>query len=826
MEHKKNGVGHAEKPKKQSVPQIKISAAKKDTAAKSKKSSEPPVVESSLTTLNVVPHIRTRSHDRQAQLPVSQPPTGRSQDRQGQLPAIPPPTSSKTQKTQPKNEASNQKHDHKDSNDVKSKASKSKSKETSKKKDSKDDKDKSAKDKSFPMRRAASVDIGGLGRKKKSRKKKIRVDQESLLAQHAASKENVSGENHSQRSGSVGARPNSLKLKGSVPNQANVDPTAFPTPVPSKRHSTSGPPRPERSQSIVSNAASPDVSPNDTSAILPPRPAQKPPKWRCEDGEAPEVSDAEDGWYSTFPIGQGYRKHGLRFTFPSAPYNRLQSPVIHKRWYRFIGYGLYAILAFLLFCPFSAFMLVLVSVCLFIKAFARCCCSCCNTQTPGCCSCGERLSLTERFWIQTERQSSQVVQSLVIVEYGLSVPQIINLVNNRVVLAKTEDGSRLYPRFSQRVIQTCSDFIWQDDSSFFIHNHVAAMPKGIESLEDLQDYISELANRALPFDRPLWEAQVLTDFGDVRDTVILFRMHPCLVDGVSMVKILYKSIADVEPVTTVPTRLGHVSCWESFKSLIDGPMKMFRILLPKHDFNLLHGEHIHLSGKKLITWSEPFSLSSAVKIKQVTRSTLNEVLMSVTAGSLRNYLILNNINNPFDMQTSIPVYYGNNKHASGVGNDVLFLKVRLPTNTEGAVPRLWRMKTEMDQLRGTAMFAITRRIFKLTYHLLAESLWNKLWIYVLRKCTCIVSSLPGPEVALRISSKQVKTVFYWFPPVQHVALAISFFTYGDRIQMAVAADRGVLPNPEVITKDFIHQVGSLVRSFVCFFVSSFLHSLF
>lgn len=663
----------------------------------------------------------------------------------------------------------------------------------------------------IPIRRCASIDVGELGRKKKGKRKKQKIDKETLLAIQKASNENIAqSQDHKTRSGSLGHRPNSLKLSNSNNVSENVNANnIFPTPVPQKRHSNPPSTQHERSPSVTNT----DISVNDTSAILPQKHKTKPLKKKKVDDDNIELSDVEDTWHSSFPTGSGYRKHGRKYTFPSSPYHRIAPPRVRKIWLRKIGFIAYACVAFLIFCPVAALLLVLLPLCLFFKFFLNCCCTCCNVQTQACCVCGQRLSVTERFWIQNELESPQVVQSLIIVEFGLSVAQIVNLVNNRLVLSKDEDGNRLYPRFSQRVIPTCSDYVWQEDSSFFIHNHVFAMPKGIESLEDLQDYISDLASRPLIFERPLWEVQVLTDFGEVRDTVILFRMHPCVADGVSMVKILYKSIADVDSVTSVPPSLAKSTCLDSVMSIIDAPIKLFsRVLCQKSDFNLLHGQHIHLSGKKVVTWSEPFSLAHATKIKQVSKSTLNEVFMSVAAGSIRNYLIYNGIPHPYDMQSSIPVYYGTKKHESGVGNDVLLLKVSLPINTEGVVPRLWQMKERMTKINESSLFAITRRLFKLSHHLLAESVWNKMWIYILRKCTCIVSSLPGPEISLRVSSKQIKTVFYWFPPVHQVALAISFFTYGDHIQMAVSADRNVLPNPEIITKDFIFQVGS---SFKC-----------
>lgn len=791
MENTRHPAGHSTENKKYSVPHIKISEVKSDPSAKSQghknsKSQKNVSAEGSTgvstSTLTVKPSNSRQRNSNDKGKRTDQ--HSREQSRQK-----PSNGNGVEKQSKHKNTASSSVADDKNKNDKKSSTT--------------------AKPGKIPIRRCASIDVGELNRQKKgkrSKKRQKQLEKEALIAAQAAIQKHES-QTQPQRSGSVGTRPTTLKL--SHANTALQDAkNVFPTPLPTKRHSS--PPitsQDIRKNSLNLNSVSPDISPNDTSAILPQKAKIRQKSKKVSESVSIDLSDTEDSWYSTFPTGEGYRKHGLKYTFPSSPYFRLRAPVIRSTWIRVLGLTAYMFLAFFIFCPVAAIVLVLFPLCIFVKTLFKCCCTCCSVQSQSCCVCGQRLSITEKFWLRSERKSPQVVQSLVIIEYGLSVPQIVNLINNRLVLVKGEDGNRLYPKFSQKVVHTCADYIWQDDRNFFIHNHVFAMPKGIESLEDLQDYVSDLASRPLLFNRPLWEIQVLTDFGDVRDTVVLFRMHPCLSDGISMVKILYKSLADVDSVTTIPPVLGKESCFDYVKSLIDGPIKLVsRVLSRRNDFNLLHGEHIHLSGKKVITWSEPYSLSSALKIKQVTRSTLNEVFMSVAAGSIRNYLIFNGVQNPYDMQSSIPVYYGANKHISGIGNDVMLINVSLPTNTEGVVPRLWEMKDRMNNVRSASLFSICRRIFKISYHMLAETLWIKMWIYLLEKCTCVVSSLPGPEVDLRISSKQIKTIFYWFPPVQRMALAISFFTYGDQIQMAVSADRNVLPNPEIIAKDFIFQV--------------------
>ena len=60
---------------------------------------------------------------------------------------------------------------------------------------------------------------------------------------------------------------------------------------------------------------------------------------------------------------------------------------------------------------------------------------------------------------------------------------------------------------------------------------------------------------------------------------------------------------------------------------------------------------------------------------------------------------------------------------------------------------------------------------------------------------------------MRLDSREIKCMMYWVPPLQRVAITVSFLTYADQVRMAVICDRSVLPIPEILIRDFIYKVG-------------------
>lgn len=61
------------------------------------------------------------------------------------------------------------------------------------------------------------------------------------------------------------------------------------------------------------------------------------------------------------------------------------------------------------------------------------------------------------------------------------------------------------------------------------------------------------------------------------------------------------------------------------------------------------------TGVTVVSWSRPIAMSSVLRIKDVTRSTLNDLLLTGLAGALRHYLLSSGVANPGDMTATLLV---------------------------------------------------------------------------------------------------------------------------------------------------------------------------
>ncbi|XP_076444913.1 uncharacterized protein LOC143282913 isoform X2 [Babylonia areolata] len=534
----------------------------------------------------------------------------------------------------------------------------------------------------------------------------------------------------------------------------------------------------------------------------------------------------------------------LSLRFPSAPYRRL-GRIGRRRPACLSALSTAAVLALslLLFLPVLLLVLLLVPLCLFLKWLCSLCC-CCGPLWGRCCigCCHTHLTAPERLWVQKGADGgggrlTPVAQCVIVLQRGLSTERLRHLLDARLLSLENRHGRRVYPRFTQRVEKFCCGYAWVPDHHFVLNSHVFNMPGYIESLEDLQDHIAKMASEPLSLDRPLWELQVLHNFREPRDTVLLLRLHLAVADGASMVRLLQHALVDTQKLTLPKPGFGvEAANMSPLKAFFLGPVTFCRrYLFVKNDLNLLHGQHVRACGEMAVAWSEPFSLSAAVRVKQVARCTLSELLVSVVAGNIRTYMQVSGVQHPYNIHCALPVDFRSDYSPSSatttttsttttttnspgmvtastdVGNHYSLAVLPLATNTEGSIPRLWETKQTLERFKSSPEAAIVSGAQWFTCCVLPVTLFQRFWQRVYSRCTVLIANLAGPETALKLDSREIKCMMYWVPPLQQVAITISFLTYADQVRMAVISDRSVLPNPELLTRDFIYKLETVSK---------------
>ncbi|OQV22437.1 hypothetical protein BV898_03608 [Hypsibius exemplaris] len=459
--------------------------------------------------------------------------------------------------------------------------------------------------------------------------------------------------------------------------------------------------------------------------------------------------------------------------------------------------------------------------------------TCLRESYPG----FRRLNPWDAVWLtQTNSDLAPVSMVLITLEGGLTFQEIKSLVLDRMILAKDDNESMMYPRFMQKVVEVAGCYAWVYDGDFDPSHHIVVLPSEISSVEVLRTHMAELAVTPIPTNKPLWMLHVRTNFGANGDTVLVYRFHQSMSDGISLVKILCRSVTDkTQEVYHIKSRFGGIQFFlNSIRSVLmasvflvtrilfhikadwsqpDNPFFMPR---PAPSANNLGEQQQQLRNAtdkmrplraqhvKEILWSDAIPLRVLDRISMVTRNSLHNIILTCLSGAVRSCMVAAETNGgsaggsrnswapaaaahacvPVDLRRPLSSITS----AIEMGNQFVLLNVKIPTDTIGSVPRLWKIRQQEDKLKSTSDTTSMYWIVQVLGHLLPVCLIRRLLTRSVIS-GCVVSNVPGPDAQLCLSGKSIKSIAFWPPNlVAQNSLSVSFFTYAEKLQIGIAVD--------------------------------------
>lgn len=451
------------------------------------------------------------------------------------------------------------------------------------------------------------------------------------------------------------------------------------------------------------------------------------------------------------------------------------------------------------------------------------------------------LNPTELFWLFNSNLNKQtntlhgnksIGACLFFIEGYLAKNTIRDLIQNRIIQANSRSSLGEFNRFSQRVLQVLGfGYVWVKTTEFNLDEHIIEIENtnNLKNDLELQKYISNLIrNQTFSLNKPLWTLYYIKSYGQSlndKTTVLVFLYHQSFASGVGLIRLFLKGLVDNRNAIDLKPRFGYFNfTFSLLKQCLFAWSKIFYYLLLKlRDNNPLHFKYTKSDryknlnfksntqqpGEHILTWSEPFSLVLINRLKLVTRSKMNDLLISIVAGVLRNYLQLKGINNPADMHMLMPVDLSSNKFPFKLKNRSTLVSMRMPVNTEGCIPRLWTTKTLSTNLKQSNNYLFFYFLINLFFYFLPNRAAFSLIKHILNKSTYTASTLGAGDASLStlsLCNRNVRSLIYFNPAICNLSLSFSIVTYGDEIRLGLQADSNVITNPELITTEFIKQV--------------------
>ena len=234
---------------------------------------------------------------------------------------------------------------------------------------------------------------------------------------------------------------------------------------------------------------------------------------------------------------------------------------------------------------------------------------------------------------------------------------------------------------------------WAQDGAIDLDYHVrhsAVPPPG--RIRELLQLTSRWHGSLLDRHRPLWEAHVVEGLQDGRFAVYS-KIHHSMVDGVSALRLLQRSLSD-DPDPLGLLR-GGLSVAEDVAGLLPASMKIVNQIVREGDVTLPRAPRTILNGP--VGGARRFAAQSweIERIRRVAKSsatTLNDVVLAMVSGALREYLLEQNALPDEPMTAMVPVSLALRAESAGQagdgGNSVGVIVVNLATDVENGATRL------------------------------------------------------------------------------------------------------------------------------------------
>jgi WS/DGAT/MGAT family acyltransferase len=454
----------------------------------------------------------------------------------------------------------------------------------------------------------------------------------------------------------------------------------------------------------------------------------------------------------------------------------------------------------------------------------------------------DRLTAVDASFLHQEGASSHMhVGGLTIVEGPApSMEEFLEQIRMRL---------HLVPRYRHKLAHTALDSgrpVWIDDPSFNLEYHVrhTALPTPGEP-EQLRGLTARIFSQQLDRSKPLWEMWLIEGLKDDRFALIS-KTHHSLIDGIAgvdLATVLFDLSPDPpplahsgrawrphpEPGTPELVAAGLKGAVRAGIELAEGALDALahpeRALArtreaaegigeivwaglnpaPETPLNVPIGPHRRFMG--IGARLDDFKL-----VKNAFGGTVNDVVLAVVAGALREFLIARGLHTEgVELRALVPVSVrAEDEHHQG-GNRIVVMRGPLPVYIADPVQRLRFVSHAMDGLKeskqalGAEVIAGAQNFAPPTILAQASRL-----NFSTRLFNLIVTNVPGPQFPLYVLGREMIAAYpVAFLPENH-ALAIAIMSYNGQMNFGLLGDYDALPDIDLIGETIAAELANLV----------------
>jgi WS/DGAT/MGAT family acyltransferase len=441
----------------------------------------------------------------------------------------------------------------------------------------------------------------------------------------------------------------------------------------------------------------------------------------------------------------------------------------------------------------------------------------------------ERISGVDTAWLRMDQPTNlMMIVGVWMFEGRLELDAVRRTVATRFLA---------FRRFGQCAVQDAAGAWWQDPESFDIADHVVStrLP-GRGGKRELERLVSELASTPLDPARPLWQFHVIDNYAG--GSALVMRIHHCYADGIALVQVVLSMTGEsakaslkaparkpaaakgnaqsdfwtglLEPIKGLalePTAAAQAMQGLAGKGMEIASEVARLVLMGRDAPTRFKGA---LGQRKVVAWAQPLPLDEVKAIGKALGCSINDVLLSMAAGALRDYMVAKGdaVEGP-EIRAIVPVNLRPPGSGAELGNHFGLVFLDVPISIEHPLERLYEVRRRMRELKGSYQPLIALALLSAVGYG-PRALQEQVTRLLGANASAVMTNVPGPQHALYFAGQHISGLEFWVPQSGGIGMGISILSYDGRIQFGVITDAGLVPDPSRIVRAYGEEFDKLM----------------
>ena len=458
----------------------------------------------------------------------------------------------------------------------------------------------------------------------------------------------------------------------------------------------------------------------------------------------------------------------------------------------------------------------------------------------------ERISGVDTAWLRMEQPTN-----LMMIVGVMTFREKLDLATVRRIVAARFLAFR---RFRSRAVQDATGAWWETADDLDLDWHVQRAPERPRvSKAELEKLVSKLASTPLDFSRPLWQFQLVDNYAG--GSALITRIHHCYADGIALIQVMLsmthatakgslakqpqdgdeaeRAPADfweqiLKPVTGALSGITQVGkgLLEQGRGLAGNPQlaagalqevarkgvdfagEVARLALMGRD-----GETRFkgaLGERKRVAWADPLPLDEVKVVGKALGCSINDVLLSMAAGALRDYLEeKGDAPDGLEIRAIVPVNLRPLAQGKSLGNHFGLVFLELPIGVAHPLERLHEVRARMSALKGSYQPVIALALLSVVGYG-PRALQDQVTHLLGQNASAVMTNVPGPQHPLYFAGRRIAGLNFWVPQSGGIGMGVSILSYDGAIQFGVITDAGLVPDPDRIVSRFAGEFEKLL----------------